>query len=175
MYDALATSPDTTPSGAARFLAFMEDELDPWIRSRYPTKGATSGILGNSFGGTFTFYAFLRQSPLFDAYWLGSPGLFTTDSDYIGQLAAVLAGELVADTRMYLSLGELEATGPVDYYRDMAVNYTRLIGVLDAAANPRLTYAAHVYAGHTHTSAFAPALTDALRYLYGGWSPPGLR
>ncbi|MEO8452800.1 MAG: alpha/beta hydrolase-fold protein [Gemmatimonadota bacterium] len=171
MAQAMAATPATAAGGADKFLAFLEKELDPLIRSRYNTKPGPAGILGDSFGGTFTFYAFLKQSPLFNKYWLGSPGLFTTDTDYIGQVEKVVAGELVYDTRMFLSSGELEGNGGVSLYEDMGRNFARLVGVLDKRRNARLTYQSKRYPGHTHTTVLAPAINDALLYLYGPHFP----
>lgn len=167
MVTMLSGSSQTAPGGADNFLAFLEDELDPLIRSRYDVSDAPAGIVGDSFGGTFTFHAFLRQSRLFDRYWLGSPGIFTTGTDYVAAFAEVLQKPLVHDTRMYLSLGELEASGPIDFYADMGANYQRTVEALAAHPNPRLAYRSHVYPGHTHTSVVAPALNDAILYLYG--------
>lgn len=171
MAQAMAGNPATAIGGADKFLAFLEKELDPLIRSRYNTKPGPAGILGDSFGGTFTFHAFLKQSPLFNKYWLGSPGLMTTDTDYIGQVEKVVAGSLVHDTRMFLSLGDLEATGGVALYEDMGRNFTRLVGVLDKQRNARLTHQSKRYPGHTHTTVLAPAINDALLYLYGPHFP----
>jgi predicted alpha/beta superfamily hydrolase len=167
MVPVLEASPDTAPGGAEKFLAFLEDELDPLIRSRYPVQDGPAGILGDSFGGTFTFYAFLRQTRLFDRYWLGSPGIFTTDTDYVAQFSEVVRGKLVHDTRMYLTFGEEEANGPVDFYADMGRNYRRMLEELAAHPNGQLTYADQLYPGHTHTTVVAPAMNDALLYLYG--------
>jgi predicted alpha/beta superfamily hydrolase len=167
----VGTGPENTPGGAERFLTFLETELDPLIRSRYPTTNEPAGILGDSFGATFTFFAFLRQSPLFNRYWLGSPGLMTTETDYIARLEPVLQGSLVHDTRMFLSLGELEASGGIWFYEDLGKNYQRLTDLLTARPNSRLTWAAKTYPGHTHTTVLAPALSDALLYLYGAHFP----
>ncbi len=167
----MSASAATTPGGAERFLRFMEEELDPLIRSRYQVKSGPAGILGDSFGGTFTFYAFLKQSPLFDRYWLGSPGLFTTGTDYIAQVERVVAGRLARDTRMFLSFGELEASGGVALYEDMGRNYRRLVEALDRSGNGQLTHRARTYPGHTHTTVLAPAMNDALLYLYGPHFP----
>jgi hypothetical protein len=38
--------------------------------------------------------------------------------------------------------------------------------VLEAKRNPRLTWRSKQYPGHTHTTVLAPALNDALLYLY---------
>lgn len=167
MSQALAASPQTTPGGADKFLTFLETELDPFIRSKYHTTNQPAGILGDSFGGTFTFYAFLRQSKLFDRYWLGSPGIFTTDTDYVAQFAKLLTGKLIHPTRMYLSIGSRELNGGVDFYEDMGRNYNRLVGALYKTPNEKLAWASKIYEGSTHTSVFAPALNDALLYLFG--------
>ena len=171
MGQALAANPATAPGGADKFLGFLEKELDPLIRSRYSVKPGPAGILGDSFGGTFTFYAFLKQSPLFHKYWLGSPGIFTTDTDYLAQIDTVVAGTLVHETRMFLSSGELEAHGGVSFYEDMGRKFDQLVGVLDQRRNGRLTYRAKRYPGHTHTTVLAPAINDALLYLYGPHFP----
>lgn len=164
-------TPETTPGGADRFLAFLEDELDPLIRSRYPVTDRPAGILGNSYGGTFTSYAFLRQSRLFNRYWIGSPGLFTTKTDWLGRLEAAAAGRLVHDTRMFLSFGELEAWGAVPFYEDMGRNFGRLTNWLARHPNPQLEVRSKFYPSHTHTTVVLPAMNDALLYLYGPHFP----
>jgi predicted alpha/beta superfamily hydrolase len=162
-----STTPETTPGGAAKFLTFLEEELDPFIRSKYNTTNKRAGILGDSFGGTFTFYAFLKQSKLFDRYWLGSPGIFTTETDYVAQFEALLKGELAHPTKMYLSMGSREINGGIAFYEEMGGNYQRLVNALNRTPNDELAWASKIYDGHTHTSVVAPALSDALLYLYG--------
>ena len=165
------TPPEETIGSADNFLKFLEEELDPMIRSRYKVSENPAGILGDSYGGTFTFHAFRRQSKLFNKYWLGSPGLFTTGVDYIGTLAKMLEGELVHDTKMYLSFGGLEAHGGVPFYEDMGRNYISLVSTLNQAKNSQLEFASKIYPDHTHTTIIAPALNDALLYLYGPHLP----
>lgn len=167
MAEGLAASPKTATGGADNFLRFLEEELDPLIRSRYNTTGKPAGILGDSFGGTFTFYAFLKQSKLFDRYWLGSPGIFTTETDYIAQFRERLAGPLVHDTKMFLSLGSMEANGGIDFYEDMGRSFNSTVSALKTKPNVKLTWQHKLYPGLTHTSVLAPALNDALLYLYG--------
>ncbi|WP_129778309.1 alpha/beta hydrolase [Peristeroidobacter soli] len=167
MKGGLSTTPATTPGGADKFLAFLEQELDPFIRSRYNTLKKPAGILGSSFGGTFTFYAFLKQSRLFDRYWLGSPGIFSTDADYVGQFETLLKGKLAHPTRMFLSAGSRELNGGVALYEELGQHFNRTISALNRAANDKLEWRSRIYDGQTHTSVFAPALNDALFYLLG--------
>jgi hypothetical protein len=72
---------------------------------------------------------------------------------------------------MFLSLGELEASGGVSFYEDIGRNFARLVDVLDKARNSRLTHRSKRYPGHTHTSVLAPAINDAMLYLYGKHFP----
>ena len=165
--------PEQTIGGADHFLRFLEEELDPFIRERYDVSDGPAGILGDSYGGTFTFHAFRRQSKLFDKYFLGSPGLFATGVDYIGEVRKLLEGELVHDTKMYLSFGAMEANGGISFYEDMGRNYNSLVSVLHSTPNDRLTFTSKMYPGHTHTTILAPAINDALLYLYGPHLPRG--
>ena len=165
--------PEQTIGGADNFLRFLEEELDPMIRSRYEVTDKPAGILGDSYGGTFTFHAFRRQSKLFDRYFLGSPGLFDTEVDYIGAVKTLLEGKLVHETKMYLSFGAMEANGGVSFYEEMGRNYNGLVSVLNTTPNDRLEFASKMYPGHTHTTILAPAFNDAILYLYGPHLPRG--
>ena len=161
------STPQTTPGGADKFLAFLENELDPLIRAKYNTTSNPAGIIGDSFGGTFTFYAFLRQSRLFDRYWLGSPGLFSTSTDYVAQFEACLKEKPVHPTKMFLSMGSKEMSGGIDFYEDIGRNFNRVLSALRRNPSADLKWSSKVYDGYTHTSVFTPALSDALIYLYG--------
>lgn len=162
-----AGTPETTPGGADRFLEFLESELDPFLRSRYEIKEGPAGILGDSFGGTFTFYAFLRQSKLFDRYWLGSPGIFETRADYVAQFETCLSSSLAHPTKMFLSIGTREMAGGVGFYEEIGRSFNRTVSALWRKSPTNLTWSAKTYEGHTHTSVLMPALNDALIYLYG--------
>lgn len=162
-----ALTPQTTPGGADKFLAFLENELDPLIRSKYNIADKPAGILGDSFGGTFTFYAFLRQSKLFDRYWLGSPAIYPTASDYVGQFEARLKDKLVHPTKMFLSMGSKEMSAGIELYEDIGRSFNHILSALRRNPSADLAWSSRVYDGYTHTQVFTPALNDALIYLYG--------
>lgn len=160
-------TPQIAPGGADKFLSFLENELDPIIRRKYNTSDRPAGIIGDSFGGTFAFYAFISQSKMFNRYWLGSPGIFTTTTDHVARFRDTLKQPLVHPTKMYLSMGSKEMAAGVDFYEDMGRNYNRIISALHQNTSSRLTWSSKVYDGGTHTSTFIPAMNDALIYLYG--------
>jgi len=49
--------------GAAEFLAFIQDELKPFINSTYNTVPEESGYFGHSLGGLFGLYCEIQKCP----------------------------------------------------------------------------------------------------------------
>lgn len=70
---------------ADQFLTFIETELVPLINKKYPNNGQST-LLGHSFGGLFTLYAFLTKPNLFDSYIASDPSCWYNDG-YINMLA----------------------------------------------------------------------------------------
>jgi len=151
--------------GAAEFLSFIEDELHPRIVTDYRVETEGVGFLGDSFGGLFTAYAFQQRSPIFDHYWMGSPGRLPADGLLEGLPAAIAQG-FERDTRVFVTLGELEETGAVGIYNDLAVGTRRLLEVFDENPAENLTVTSKVYPDATHITTVPPALTDAFTALF---------
>ncbi|MDE2782289.1 MAG: hypothetical protein OXK77_04975 [Gemmatimonadota bacterium] len=153
--------------GAAEFLRFIEDELHPRIVGDYRVETEGTGFLGDSFGGLFTAYAFQQRSPIFDRYWMGSPGLLPADELLEGLPAAIAQG-FERDTRVFVTMGELEETGAVGIYNDLAVGTRRLLDIFEANPAENLTVTSRVYPDATHITTVPPALTDAFTALFMG-------
>ena len=94
--------------GADAFLDFIENELHPEIRSRYRVEGDTAALMSNSMGGVFSYYAFLKNSALFDRYWIGSPAIFGRGTYLVDQLPERLEAGFDRPTYIYMSIGEYE-------------------------------------------------------------------
>jgi uncharacterized protein len=60
------------PNRANDFLAFMKEELIPFIDATYPTDPTDRCLAGFSAGGVFTLYALLHEPDLFRRYLIGS-------------------------------------------------------------------------------------------------------
>tara|TARA_R110002072_G_scaffold1409_1_gene11944 strand:+ start:6552 stop:7502 length:951 start_codon:yes stop_codon:yes gene_type:complete len=149
-----------TLGGADKFLAFMEKELDPIVRKKYPIEDEPGGLLGDSFGGLFSAYAFLKHSPIFDRYWIGSPGGDLTNLDIFKNFKAS-----DRDQRVYLSLGEQELTDP--FYHDIVgKHYIALVRKTSKVNDPKLTVTDRVFPGLNHMTVISSALMQALIYLY---------
>ena len=113
---------------AAQFLAFLEEELRPVIDAEYRTDPEAAGLFGYSYGGLFTLFALMRQSRVFRRYGAGSPGVLSADSQ-IFQLERAIAerGEAFAGVQLHLTVNELEITGRSHCFRDLGIQFARLI------------------------------------------------
>lgn len=64
--------------GADRFMAFINDELMPFIDETFPTT-TYRAIAGGSFGGLFALHAMATRPEMFDAYLVTSPSVWWDD------------------------------------------------------------------------------------------------
>lgn len=124
--DLTPTSAPSFPSsgGADRFIRFIQSELWPSLRSKYPT--ATDRIyFGHSLGGLFGAYTMLSHTNVFDRFIIGSPSLwwddhkiFTFDPsqnyscDQVDTEAVVGIGSLETDEGRRLEAANLPDTHP---------------------------------------------------------------
>jgi predicted alpha/beta superfamily hydrolase len=75
--------------GAPKFLAFIKNELIPFIESKYRAANNDRTLMGSSYGGLFTLYAMFHETATFQRYVLTSPALgfdngvtYTYEKDY---------------------------------------------------------------------------------------------
>lgn len=154
-----------------RFLAFLEEELDPLIRERYEHDPTATCFCGDSYGGLFGLYALFRQSPLFSHYLLGSPGAVLDDDPVFAVEAAQFEAGVALEGRAYLSIGEHEQADSGTAYATLGKNYLRLAALLRERAYPNLAWTAEIIPGETHASVIPFALSRGMRWLF---DPDGL-
>jgi predicted alpha/beta superfamily hydrolase len=66
---------DPQSGNAPKFLAFIKNELIPFIESKYRVRKDNRTLMGSSLGGLFTLYALFHETHLFNRYVLTSPAL----------------------------------------------------------------------------------------------------
>jgi uncharacterized protein len=159
---------------AAEFLAFFEEELRPVIEERYRVLDGATGLFGYSYGGLFTLYALMRQSSMFQRYGAGSPGVLHPDSQ-IFRLEQQVAdsGAGFAGVQLHLTLNELEITGRSHCYRDLGIQFARLIDKLYLSGHAGLEFSARILPNDTHMTGFTQSFLSYIRCCYGAPVPPG--
>jgi predicted alpha/beta superfamily hydrolase len=93
---------------AAKFLAFLKEELFPLIETHYRVDTSRRVLMGHSFGGLFTLYAMFAEPELFSDYVSGSPAV-----PYGGQFAVDQETEYASNhkdlpVRLFLFVGSQE-------------------------------------------------------------------
>ena len=94
--------------GADRFLAFLRDELKPFIESNYPADPTDATLVASSFGGTFAVHTLLHQPETFQRYVITSPGLAWDNAIHLQHEAAYAASHDDLPARVFLAAGGLE-------------------------------------------------------------------
>jgi predicted alpha/beta superfamily hydrolase len=77
---------DSISGGADRFYDFLTREVVPYIEQKYPANGQRS-LLGSSYSGLFSVYAFLKGPAFFQSFIASDPNL-NFDQHYLSKLAA---------------------------------------------------------------------------------------
>lgn len=150
------------PGGAAAFLAFIDDELKPFVAAQYPADVENTAIVGHSLGGLFVLHALFTSPESFDRYIAISPA-----ADYAGEvLLAEHAERVDVAARVFVGVGGADLP-PI---RESAA---RLDAAIQARFQPSLRYTYRVLADETHNSVVAGAITSGLRAVFDPVAPLG--
>tara|TARA_R110002020_G_scaffold419518_2_gene628709 strand:+ start:546 stop:1787 length:1242 start_codon:yes stop_codon:yes gene_type:complete len=97
---------------AADFLKFIEEELIPYVESKYPVTSYRT-LIGHSYGGLFTLYSLLNRPVLFDNYLSIDPSLDWDNQKFIEQAKSALTVNDFSDKSLYMTLsGQLHMQNP---------------------------------------------------------------
>lgn len=161
--DLVPTHNDVQPlSGKAdNFLAFLKDELIPYINKTYPVTGENT-LFGASHGGTFAVYALLKEPTLFKSYIAADPSLWW-DNRYISKLAAEKLPEM---SGVHATLHISGRKG--DAYEGMGI--VAMDSVLKAKAPKGLIWETIDYPNEIHNSVKLKSIYDGLKLAYRGYT-----
>lgn len=141
---------DPQAGGSARFMAFVEQELQPYITGHYRTAQRT--IIGQSLGGLMATEFLVKKPQLFDDYIIVSPSLWW---DHESLIKLVAPEKLVGKT-VYIAVGK---EGDV-MERDAQQLAARL------QQNKAANIIFRPFARETHATILHNAVYEAFRTLY---------
>jgi hypothetical protein len=164
------TLPDGRRLGrAAEFLAFLIEEVKPFVEQRYDVAEEGSTLFGSSLGGLFTLYALMERPDAFDAFVAVSPAIWWDGALLLQREADLAASRDDLEATLFLAVGsneeraEIQALAPFK----MVSNVHTLAAQLSARAYPSLDLTTFVAEGESHTTVVPLALTRGLRHVYG--------
>jgi len=92
-----------TTGGSAKFITFVEKELQPYIEKKYRTGSKT--IIGQSLGGLLATEILLKKPGLFNNYIIVSPSLWWNNESLLNEAPGLLKKQVLKNTQVYISVG----------------------------------------------------------------------
>ncbi|KGJ98093.1 alpha/beta hydrolase [Thalassotalea sp. ND16A] len=147
---------------AEQHMAFMVDDLFPYIEQHYRTDPNNRTFIGNSLGGLFASYVLLNKPEMFKNYIIGSPS-YWYDNKVIFDLETKRAKPTKAiHANVFIAIGERETKAlesSYDMVNDARLFYQKLL----AWQQPQLKVKMMVIPEANHQTAFP---TTAIQGLY---------
>jgi predicted alpha/beta superfamily hydrolase len=94
-----------TSGGSAKFISFLEKEVQPYIDRQYKT-GKVKTLLGQSLGGLLSTEVLLKKPSLFTDYIIVSPSLWWNNESLLLEADSLLRVNAAKDVRVYIAMGE---------------------------------------------------------------------
>lgn len=91
--------------GSAKFIAFLEKELQPYVEKKYKTDSSKT-IIGQSLGGLLATEILFTKPELFNHYIIISPSLWWNDGALLKAAPAVLKENYTKTTNIYVGVGK---------------------------------------------------------------------
>jgi predicted alpha/beta superfamily hydrolase len=152
---------------ADHFLAFLTEELHPFLAEYYRIETDTAGLYGYSYGGLFATFVALRRSPLFHRVGAGSPGILAGTSK-VFQLyeAEVTAGADHTGRMLHMTVCEPELTVRSCYQHLVGRGTTEFLALADQRPLKGLGFSSRIIEHESHASGFVPSWFSFLRACY---------
>lgn len=157
MLFAPGTRPDGTVAqggGGAAFRAFLLEELQPFLRARYPLDPNAAVLFGHSLSGIFTANMLADRPEAFSGYLIASPSLWA-DPGVIDRLKTVAAR--APGRKAFVAWGAKEEPYMID-------GGERVSAAL-AGAPERLALKTRAFENETHLSYYPLVMSTALPFL----------
>ncbi|RAJ98084.1 hypothetical protein LX87_02992 [Larkinella arboricola] len=153
-----------TTGQSQKFIAFIENELQPFIEKKYRTTGSKT-IIGQSLGGLLATEILFKKPHLFNNYIIISPSLWWDNGSLLHQKPAVLQESFFQQTGIYIGVGK-EGLAPSTIPHVMEVDANLLVEKLKTAKNKNLTIHFDYLPNEDHATITHQAVFNALRMLY---------
>ena len=163
-----------TSGGAANFLLFIKNELQPYLENKYPIDDMST-IIGHSTGGLLVLYTYINHPDFFDNYLAIDPSLWWDKEKLVEQSKELL--NTTNRKNKYLNVAVANSTG-IDTVsiRKMTSEPTEMLRAnlkfhdLLVKHSDHLNFTWNYYKNEDHGSVVVPGMYDGLRALFS-WYP----
>jgi predicted alpha/beta superfamily hydrolase len=153
-----------TAGHSARFIEFIEKELQPYIENKYRTND-TKTIIGESLGGLLAAEILLKKPELFNKYIIISPSIWWDNGSLLDLPLPVMNDRLNKGTEIYIAVGK-EGLTPGDIPRVMEVDVNLLAEKIKNGFTQRATTYFDYLPQEDHATISHQAILNAMKILY---------
>jgi uncharacterized protein len=146
-----------TTGGSAKFIAFIENELQPYIQLNYKTNNSKT-IIGQSLGGLLATEILCDKPDLFTQYIIVSPSLWWDRESLLKKLTKKLETTPLANKKIYLCVGNEHPT--------MIADAKILNGILEEQGKKSSALFFQFFEKEDHATILHRAVYDALERFY---------
>ena len=152
-----------TTGHSDQFIAFIEQELQPFVEKRYKVAGPKT-IIGQSLGGLLTTEILFKKPALFDRYIIVSPSLWWDNGSLLNLSPEILSASFPHKTSVYIGVGK-EGLAPTAVPHVMEVDANVLADKLKQSPNKNLTVFFDYLPEENHGTILHQAALNAFRLL----------
>jgi len=147
---------------ADRFLAFIEQEVIPFVKQRYRTLDYQA-LSGTSHGGQFAINALVKRPGLFNGVIAISPSLYWDKLQMLELAEAALKSRQLQGS-LYVSIANEEST--------MTEPFQQFVELTKRYASEKLAVASQTFSDETHNTTVLQGQYYGLKHLFSGWAIP---
>ncbi|MFZ7113875.1 MAG: alpha/beta hydrolase [Bacteroidota bacterium] len=152
-----------TTGHSDKFISFLENELKPFINSRYKTN-LSAMLIGQSLGGLLATEVLLKKPELFNKYLIISPSIWWDNGSLLNQPIQKIE-QLNQRTDVYVAVGK-EGLTPSEQPRVMEVDANLLVEKLKGSKNNNVEIIFDYLPNEDHATISHQAIFNGLRMLY---------
>jgi len=153
-----------TTGHAARFMAFIEKELQPFIGNKYRTNSSKT-IIGQSLGGLLATGILFEKPMLFDKYIIVSPRLWWNNGSLLSQSLQILKNDCTRPTDIYIGVGK-EGLTPTAIPRVMEEDAKLLSEKIKGLQNANIKVYYDYLPQEDHATILHQAVANSFKLLY---------
>ncbi len=153
-----------TAGHSDRFITFLETELQPFVESRYKTRGAKT-LIGQSLGGLLATEILFKKPALFTKYIIVSPSLWWDNGSLLDQTPQILKDGFIQPTDVYIGVGK-EGLTPTATPRVMEVDANVLADKLKSTGSKTVQVTFDYLPEEDHATIMHQAVFNAFRLIY---------
>lgn len=152
-----------TSGNSNKFIAFIENELQPFIEKKYKTN-STKTIIGQSLGGLLATQILITKPVLFTKYIIISPSLWWNNGSILNQEIQWWQTNLAQKTDVYIAVGK-EGFTPTEIPRVMEVDANLLAEKIRNIQNTNFSVFFDYLPQENHATIMHQAVLNAFKVL----------